>query len=787
MNTLNLKLIRDVIHLRGQLLALSLVVACGIAVYVTMRSTYDSLTTSQNSYYSEYRFADIFVSLKRAPETIKTRIQNIAGVALAESRIVFEVTLDVPGLNEPAIGRLVSIPENRLPELNSLFLRRGRYIDPAGRNEVLVSEAFAVANRLQIGDSIPAVLNGKSQKLHIVGFAISPEYVYEIRGAELLPDNKRFGVIWMSRRTLGPSFDMEGAFNNLAIKLTYGASQEEVISEIDRILEPYGGLGAYSRNDQISHYFLSGEIDETKVTAVLIPAIFLGVAAFLVNIILTRLIGTQRQQIAVLKAFGYENATIGLHYLKLAMTSVVAGTVIGIIAGIWLGKILSAVYERFFHFPALHYEVSLQVIVLTIFISLASAGIGAVFAVFRAIRLEPAEGIRPEPPATFRAGVLERLGFQKFLSITIRMILRNLERRPAKACLSILGMAFAIAILVTGRYFFDAIERIVEVQFGNVQLDNVTVVFNEPVASRARYEISKLPGVIYSEPFRAVPVRLRFQHRSERVSITGVLPNSRLRLLLDRNLSKVQLPSDGLVLTTKLADMLKARPGDFLTIEVLEGARHVRQVELSGVVDELIGTAAYMDAAALYRFLREDRTISGAYLLADTQKSDELYAALKKLPTLNGLAIREALLTSFDQTIAESLRISTNMLIAFACVIAFGMIYNTARIALSERGTELASLRILGFTKREIGFMLLGEQTILTFLSIPVGYVIGFVLCILAARWKESELFRLPIVVTKDTYLFAVVIILITASVSSLFVLRRLYRMDLIEVLKSRE
>ncbi|HSE42809.1 MAG TPA: FtsX-like permease family protein, partial [Acidobacteriota bacterium] len=474
MNMLNLKLIRDLIHLRGQLLALSLVVACGIAVYVTMRSTYDSLTSTLNSYYTNYRFADIFVSLKRAPESTKVRIQNIPGITFVESRIVFEVTLDLPGLKEPAIGRLVSVPENGMPEVNRLFLLQGRYLDPGAHNEVLVSEAFASANRLQVGNSISAIMNGKYQKLQIVGFALSPEYIYEIRGAEILPDNRRFGVLWMSRRVLESSFDMEGAFNDLALTVSKGASQPIIISEVDRILEPYGGLGACGRNDQISHYFISGEIDETKVTAVLIPAIFLGVAAFLVNIILTRLIGTQRSQIAVLKAFGYHNTSIGMHYLKLAMTSVVAGTALGIIGGILLGKMLSGVYERFFHFPALNYDVSLAVVILTICISAGSAGIGAVSAVVRAIRIAPAEGIRPEPPAVFRAGLFERLGFQKILSITSRMILRNIERRPTKAFLSILGMAFAIAILVTGRYFFDAIERIVEVQFGNVQQEDVS-------------------------------------------------------------------------------------------------------------------------------------------------------------------------------------------------------------------------------------------------------------------------------------------------------------------------
>ncbi|HKX28869.1 MAG TPA: ABC transporter permease [Blastocatellia bacterium] len=404
MTALNRKLIRDVIHLRGQVMAVALVVACGMAAFVAMRSTYHSLLASQEAYYARYRFADLFCQLKRAPEALAARIEAIPGVAKAQTRIVANVMLDVPGVAEPARGRIVSIPERRIPMLNDLHLVSGRYLEAGKRDEVLISGAFSSANKLQSGDVLTGIINGRRQRLRIVGVALSPEFVYEIGGGEMFPDSRRFGVIWMSREALGPALDMEGAFNDVALSLAPGAAESEVIERLDELLESYGTLGAYGRGDQTSHHFISNEIAELQVTSTFIPAIFLGVTAFLLHLVMSRLVATPRDQIAVLKAFGYGNVSIGLHYLKLALAAVLVGVILGIAAGWWFGYSITALYAEYFRFPALRYEAGTRVVLTAILISLVSAGLGAIAAVWRAVRLPPAEAMRPEAPARFRAG-----------------------------------------------------------------------------------------------------------------------------------------------------------------------------------------------------------------------------------------------------------------------------------------------------------------------------------------------------------------------------------------------
>lgn len=778
---------RDLVHSRGQVIAVALVVACGIATYVTMRSSYESLVASRASYYDACRFADVFAQLKRAPETIAGEIQEIPGVGTTQTRVVFEVTLDVPGLDEPATARLISIPERRTPILNDIFIRQGRYVEPGGPDEVLVSEAFAEANRLQLGQTLGAVINGRWEKLRIVGIALSPEYVHEIRAADVFPDRRRFGILWMSRESLGPAFDMKAAFNNVTLSLAPGASEAEVIDRLDQVLERFGGLGAYGRDEQESHRFLADEIEQDRITGIVVPSIFLGVAAFLIHMVLSRLVATQRDQIAVLKAFGYTNVAIGIHYLKFALAAVCGGALAGTGLGVWFGAELAEVYKDFFRFPVLQFNAGIGTAGFAIAISGGAAFLGAIVAVRRVVMLPPAEAMRPEPPADFRAGILERTGLQSLLSPAARVIVRNIERRRWKAALSILGIALAVAVLVVGRYSFDALDYIIEVHFRTAQREDATITFNNPRTSRARFDVTHLPGVLRAETFRTVPARLRFEHRAKRVAILGIRPEGELRTLLDRSLMKVDLPAEGLMLSAKLAEVLGAEPGDIVTVEVLEGERPVRRVPVVRLVDEWIGMSAYMDFTALNRLMREGETVSGAYLELDPAAATELYRLIKRTPAVAGSAFRERMLESFQETVAKSLTISTTLLIVFACVIAFAMVYNSARVALSERGHELASLRVLGFTRREVSLMLLGEQTLLTLAGIPLGSAIGIGICAMLAELMNTELYRMPLILRPRTFAFAFLVIAAAVVLSGILILRRLYHLDLVRVLKTRE
>ncbi len=787
MRPLHRKLLRDLRLLQSQVIAIALVVASGVATVVTTRIAYESLVVSRSEYYARYRFADVFAHAKRAPETLRIHLETIPGVAAVETRIVAEVTLDVPGLAEPATGRLVSLPEHREPALNGVRLQRGRPLAPGQRDEVIASESFAEANGLQPGDRLGAVLNGRWQELRIVGIGLSPEYIYEIRGTDLFPDPERFGVLWMSREALGPAFQMEGAFNDVSLRLASDAVEADVIGRLDRLLERYGGLGAYGRSEQLSDSFISDEIKQNRVFGTIIPAIFLGVAGFLLNIVLSRLVATQRDQIAVLKAFGYTNRTIALHYLEFSLAAVLLGSLLGTGAGLWLGSQVLELYKQVYRIPMMRFDPGASVVLLAVGVSAAAAVVGALGAVRRALALSPAAAMRPEPPARFHPGWLERAGLIGLLPTSVRMIWRNLTRRPARAVLSTLGIALAVAILIVGHHFIAAIEHLADVQFRIAQREDLTVAFHEPRPAGARHALAALPGVVRAEPFRVVSARLRFGHASRRVPLFGLESTGELRRIVGEDMRIAEIPPDGVLLTSMLAERLNAVPGDRVTVEVLEGSRPVREIVIAATVNEVMGLQAYMDSRVLRRLLREAGTVSGAFLRVDALAAPALHTELKRMPAVAGATSRSATLASFEKTLGESLGIFTTMLGLFASVIAAAVVYNAARIALSERSRELASLRVLGFTRREISALLLGEQGFLTLIALPLGFAIGYRLCQAISLSYQWDLFRMPLHLTRETYGYAFGVITAAALASGLVVRRRLDRLDLVSVLKERE
>ena len=788
MQAINRKLIRDLWRIKGQVLAISLVIAAAVCVYVMYMGTFESLRLTQSAYYDRYRFADVFVSLKRAPLSLDERIRRIPGVADAELRVSVSVTLDMEGMSEPAVGRLVSIPTNRQATLNDIFIRSGRYIDPSRRNEILVNEGFALAHDLAPGDTISAVINGHKRSLEIAGIALSPEFLYTIRPGDIMPDDARYGILWMDRQELAAAFDMEGGFNDVALRLMAGASEEEAIAHVDRILERYGGLGAIPRSLQLSHWYLNNELVQLQNFGTIIPIIFLAVAAFLLNVVLGRIIAVQREQIAELKALGYSNFEVGLHYYKWSLLVALIGIAIGLAAGSWLATNMLELYNEFFRFPVLEFRISGNVIAIATLVSLAAAMLGARGAVLRAVRLPPAEAMRPQAPALYRVSLVERIGLGQWISTPTRMIIRNISRRPLRSALSTIGIAFGAAMMIVGMFFLDSMHYAMDVQFNVAQRHDLMVSFVEPAAPRSLYEIASLEGVMHLEPMRSVPARLRFGHRERQVGITGLIDGSDLNRVIDSNLEQVSLPPDGLVLSTKLAEILDVSEGDTITMEVLEGRRPVRQVVVAQIVEEFMGTSAYMEIGALRRVMREGRVLSGAYLQVDRASIDDLYSRLKATPAVVGVALKDAAIQSFRDTVEQNMAIIIFFNQIFSSIIAFGVIYNAARISLSERRWELASLRVMGFTRGEISYILLGEFAILTALAVPLGLVIGYGLAALTvATVGDTELYRIPLVVGSETFATAAAGVILAAVVSGLVVRRRLDHLDLVAVLKTRE
>lgn len=787
MKTLDRKLLRDLWKMKGQAFAIVLVIISGVATFVMFLSTMNSLNLTRTRFYQDYRFADVFASLKRAPEGLKYRISEIPGVDKVETRVVADVKLDIKGFNEPVTAKLISLPDDGRPLLNMLYLRKGRMVAPGKDNEVIISEAFAEAHGFSPHDTFGAVINGRWKTLVIAGIALSPEHVLQVRPGAISPDYKRYGILWMNRSALEAAYNMKGAFNDLALTLSADAKIGDMLVQMDNLLGRYGGLGAYGRKDQMSHRYLTEEFRQLQRMAEMFPAIFISVAAFLLNVVINRIVSTQRDQIAILKAFGYSNLNVGLHYVKLVILIVLLGVGGGLAVGAWLGNGLGNIYMEFYRFPFLMYELRPSVAAAAAFISIGAALAGTVYAVWKAALFPPAEAMRPEPPAQYRATIIERMGLQRFFSQPSRMIIRNIERRPIKSLLSIIGIALACAIMMAGRFSKDAIDFMVDVQFGLSHKEDMAVTFVEPASMKAVHEMKDMEGVQYAEIFRTVPVRFKFQHRSYRTTIQGIEPDSRLHFLLDAHLKPIHIPSSGIVLTDYLGNILGIKPGDMVTVEVMEGSRPVRQVPVVALVKEYIGLSGYMNLTALNRLLREGDAVSGAYLTVDALYLPEIYKTLIELPRVAGTVVIKDEVKNFYDTQAEAFLFFVFVATLLAGSIAFGVVYNSARIALSERSRELASLRVLGYTRAEISYILLGELALLSLAAIPVGFLIGRGLCAYMSKALESDLYRVPLILESATYSLSATVVLTSAFISGVIISYRLYHLDLVAVLKTKE
>lgn len=787
MTALDRKMWRDLWHLKTQAVAIALVITSGAATYIMFNSTLDSLRASRGWFYSDYRFADVFATLKRAPERVRARIEDIPGVAKAETRVVAPVNIEVTGFGEPISGRLISLDTAHPPALNLLYLRAGRTVEAGRDDEAVVSDAFANAHRLQLGDHVHVIIKGRRKAITLVGIGLSPEYVYQLRPGSMFPDFQRYAILWMGREVLESAYDMQGAFNDVTLTLRADANARDVIQQLDTVLDPYGGFGAYARADQLSHKFLDEEFKQLQRSSAIFPVLFLGVAAFLLNVVISRVINTQREQIAALKAFGYRNFEIALHYFKLVLAVVLVGIAGGVIAGVWLGQGMSNLYLDLFRLPMLRYTLTPGVLITAIVTNIACAAAGTVFALRSAARLQPAQAMRPEPPTHYRETILERLGMKRFASPATRMILRHIGRRPVKSALTVFGIALACGITMSGRFQEAVISYMVEVQYNRSQRQDLWVMFIDPTSRRVQYELDSIPGVEHVEVARYVPVRLRFGHRSERTGIRGFEDGGHIYRLLDAELKPVTLPSNGILLTDYLAQLLGVTPGDRVTAEILEGARPTRELVVVGLVKEYLGVSAYMELHALNEFMREGPVVSAAYLAVDRTQLNDIFIALKNAPRIASTVLRENELANFHKTMDETMLFVTTIATVFAVIIAFGVVYNSARISLTERARELASLRVLGFTRGEISYILLGELVLLTAAAIPLGFYIGRAICNLFVEILQSELYRVPLIIARDTYAFAALVVIVSTVVSGLMVRRQLDRLDLIGVLKTKE
>ncbi len=788
MSLLNLKLLRDLRAIKGQAIAVALVMACGIAMMTNTRSIILSLEEARDQTYQHDRFADLFAHLKRAPLSLTPDLASIPGIAALEPSISIRATLDLPGTIQPISAQINSVPDLAPPVLNRLHLRSGQPLTASSHQEILVSEAFAQAHGLQPGHTLSALILGRKQTFRIAGIALSPEYIFEAPPGASLPDSRTFGILWMRYQELSEVAELERSFNSLAIATAPGASPQKLIAELDRRLAPYGGSGAYDRNSHPSHIRVRDEIGILAALAIGFPIVFLSVSTFMANTVLSRQISLQRDQIAILKAFGFSNTEIGLHYLKLTLIIVVAGTALGVIAGIWLSQQFINLYQLFFHFPQLDLKFSWPAFLVAFLASGGATLLGTLKTLREAVRLPPAEAMRPAPPASYRPALVERIPvLARNMSTPLRIALRNLERRPVKALLTAIALSLSTGILMIPNALKQSIAFILDFQWDIVVRYDLTAYLAEPGPARAISDFAHLPGVIHAAPLRTTQVELSSGPTFRRVGLLGISAENDFHRVLDKDHRPFPLPTHGITLSRKLAEVLELKLGDPVTVRFLEGSRPTHTLIVAALSEDFSGLVAYTNLEQINRLLSEGDRINAANLTIAASRLDDFYRAIKNTPRASSLIIKDAMRRSFRETTAQFIGFLQVMYSTLSIIVCFGIAYNSARISLAERQHELATLRVLGFTHREVATVLVGEFALLTAIAIPLGLLVGTALSYGLFSTIQNESIRLPLILTPFNFTFAALVTLTATSLSIYLATRKLTQIDMVTALKSRD
>jgi putative ABC transport system permease protein len=787
MHVLDIKLSRDLRRLWAQAFAIALVIAGGVAALVMAVGSFRSLDETRIAYYERYGFADVFATVGRAPNSLANRMAEIPGVAAVDVRIAKLALLDVPDMREPATGVFISLPESGEPRLNRLYMRVGRTPEPGSASEVVIGEGFAKAHAFTPGARFSAILNGRKRELVVVGVALSPEFVYALGPGDRMPDDNRFGVIWMPERALANAYDLEGAFSSVSLKLLRDASERDVIGHLDRLLDPFGGSAAYGRRDQLSHAYLEHGLDMLRNMSRTLPPIFLLVTAFLVNLTLSRLVALEREQIGLLKALGYRNSAIAAHYIKFVVAIVIVGVVIGSAGGAWLGIYVTELYGDYYRFPFLVFAESPDVYVLAALLSLAAAVLGAFRSLREIVELSPAVAMLPPVPQRYPRLLPPSLRVDRILSQPTTMMLRSIGRHPLRSALTAFGISLATGILVVSLFVGGSIEQLIDVTYFMADRQDASISFVNKRPEAIVMQVARLPGVLAAEPYREVPVRIGKGNVERRIAISGRPRGADLNRIIDTDLRVVTLPESGLAVSNWLAGILGVRVGDVVEVDLLEGQRRTVGLPIAALVEDYFGIQGMMDSEALARLMREAPAANSVSVSLDASRLDELYDAVKGLPAVAAVGLQRTSLTNFRGSLAVIITTMASIYTSLAAIIALGIVYNSARISLSERARELASLRVLGFTSGETIRILLLELALIVLVAQPPGWLVGYGLAWVMKVQLAGEVMRVRMVLEHLTYVLASLIVLVAALLSAAVVARRVTRLDLVAVLKTRE
>jgi len=782
------KLGRDIRQTAGQFAAVTAVVACAMVVFVSLRLAYGSLVWTRDSYYERHHFADFFVHLEKAPESALREVESIPGVWRVRGRIVKDVPLKVRGNDGAVVGRIISMPDRRDDLINDIYISSGSYFPGAAATEVIVSDRFCEANGLRVGDSIEATINERREALRIVGTAFSPEYVYALAGPQqFAPNDRDFAVIFARKTFVEDAFNMTNAVNDITGLLRPGADVEAVLDQVKKRLDQYGVYRKYGRDQQLSNQYLSYELMQLRNSALVTPMIFLVVAAAVIHVLLRRMTELQRMQIGLLCALGISKARITAHYVHYAVAVAVAGSALGALLGCWLAARWVDMYNLFFRFPSLQTRFSAPALLHGFLLCTGMCALGAAQSAWAILHVQPAVAMRP-PLASAR--LVRRSAFAFLyarLPLVWRLSVRNSVRAWRRSVFTIIGVALATIIMLIGSAVTDWLDFIIHYQFDLVDRSDMNVGFTVERPAASVTELQKVDGVRRAEGIFQFGAELRHGWRKKTVLVMGLPADGDLYRVYDAHGRRVTMPEDGLVVPTRLARLLDLRPGDSLAMEPYLKDRRERPAVVRAVADQYIGLTVYAGQDLLGKMLDEARVVNGALLQCDSVDLQPVVRRLNDIPGVSTVSTTRAVFGEFQETVTELMRVTTFVLALFAAIIAFAVIYNSSSVSIAEQERDLATMCSLGFERESVAQVATNDIMPLGLVGVAVGLPLGVQLCHLMAQLYETDLYRLPVVIRPTTYALVVAAVLAFQWTARWVCRRRVYRIDILRTLKSRE
>lgn len=787
MGILNRKLIRDLWQIKGQFISVLVVVIIGVMFYTGINAGYRNLSGASEKYYSDYRFADLWATFYKAPESVEQKAQALPFVKMATGRVVQDVNIGISGQN--AVIRLITLPDVKKDIVNDIVIQSGKYFSDADSNQCLVEEGFFKAHGLKEGDYIYPVINGNEVKLKVIGSVISPEYVYALKDAsELVADYNKFGIVFVKKSFGQAVLGLDGMVNSLGMTVKEGTDIGKAKDDIEKLFREYGVTAVTDRDAQVSYKLVSEKMKGYQSLGTAFPVIFFIVAAVIIFITMGRMVENQRVQIGVLKAFGFSDLQVLVHYLSFSALIAILGSVIGSILGVFLGKGFTGLINQYFVFPnpqaKMYPDLVIPASLLTLFFCLL-AGYNSCK---RAFAIMPSEAMRPRSPMKGRKILIERIGILwRNLEYTWKMILRNIFRYKRRALLTSIGVIFATAITVFALGEKNSMDHLVAQQYTNIQNYDIKVSFTRFMSKEELNTIRGISHVVKLEPVVETGVELSNGWRKKDTGFTALIDNPQMYRAADKEGNPVRLPHNGILIPDKLARALDVKPGDMVSIKSFLPGREKKEVPVKGIIAQYLGTSAYSSMDSVNLILGEGGIANSVVLKIDSASSEkQVIDALKKMPAVGSVQSKTEAMNNLVSNLG-AMTSAIGFMIFLASVLSVAVIYNIATISIFERQRELAMMKVLGFKDSEVRRLVFNENYLITLFGILIGLPLGSLLGGSMMASYESDAYTFPFLVGGRSYVLAAILIIGFTAIANFILMKKISRIGMVEVLKSIE